>query len=112
MARIRCRQLKRIFLFAFSLTSVILICILASYSIPVYLSLAFSKPLPPSHAIQISEMEWQTEGFDGSDLDREFDFDVERDVLVLLQIPKTGSTEMDQHLVWRAEVGERPDKCR
>ena len=112
MARMRCRQLKRIFLFALSLTSVILICILASYSILVCRSLASSKPLSPSQLVQNSKMEWNSDGFNGSDLDREFDFDVERDVLMFVQIPKTGSTEMDQHLVMKAEVGKRRDKCR
>ena len=80
----------------------------------------FRSPMPdagsiesfPKRQLENSESEEVIERFKGSDLDRKFDFDVERDVLVLLQIPKTGSTEMDQHLVWRAEVGERPDKCR
>ena len=47
-----------------------------------------------------------------TDLDHEFDFDVERDVLMFMQIPKTGSTEMELNLVLDAEVGERRDKCR
>lgn len=69
-----------------------------------------SRTTPPFY--RLTESRARTGRFNVTDLDREFDFDEERDVLMFMQIQKTGSTELDLHLVYDAEVGQQRTKCR
>ena len=77
-----------------------------SVSVLVAGDVATSFPVEvPATRQGVTESFGTTERFNVSDLVLEFDFDPDRDVLMFMQIQKTGSTELDLHLVYDAEVG-------